>query len=1423
MVNNWEDAIKSFSEKQKEKELESQKRAEEWDNAIKSFNTKAQQQVVTQSVEKQTQEPYPYSTSVVKNLPKEIGKSSWDLVKQYGRAYGKGLTIVPRLIGTFASEVGRERTPEEMERMISSGSSNLGWITNESLLQAIKTVGKGEWGKFPSEIIRQEYHQEEATPENYNKVFASNIAAGLLGFASDILLNPFSYKGLREIAFKKVERGAETAGEIIQKTPEAIRTAISDAKELGKEFFSATNSGSGFTYATEYNNFTLWDYWKADKIGKEIIKSFWGVKNVFPSKHFRLRVHLPPNIYGQLGIPSAIEVTIPKTGAINFPELSNLTQKLLQKPELIKVTMPIIQETLSKIPQGDAIMKMLFGITPQIKNKEAENIISSAVSSRKKLTTTPEAFRVATSPPTITPQETTQQPITPIQPPPITMGGGEQPIIEQKEYQISHRPSKKSPLYNIAEGGVIPDDIYTHKVKVKDIFFAGDDINEFGYFGQPLTPSSSLTTGGKYDDKIASVSESTGIPKNTIVKNPAFVAEIGRTLRGIREAYVAGKKFSKEQVKDVQEEIISAIEESGMPSSVKGRFLRTIKNIQTPKQLEKALPDLTERIDYIAKHNIKQELADDIKSLMKATNIPARTKEHIRGLISEYDLAFRGISTVNERISREEWLNRQDDEDVLNLLPKGFWKGLPRKTLNEMSVDELTDLRDTIKRYVHQGKVYNKLLSGQQARDLETATIMGANAIHRATRVPFTETNIDDIKISKPISKMSKISRAISDYFGAHRKVENLSNILKIQKNTFDVIQAGKNNRTAQEQEAANKYGSLLDRVGNLQDEFTIDGVRTPLTRGQMIGVYGYSLNPAGYKRLIENNKFTPDEIKRIKEALPQAEKDFVKGVIDMFNSNFGTFRDVVGKLFGYYPKAEKNYLPLIYDTNFNEELLKRQEAQDAFQQIFESMNADIGARHARVGSKTPLKLDITYDLFHKLMQAIHFNNMAIPVRDVKMFISHPRIKNAITNTMGEAIYKQFPSWLSDIANPHKYNRYEGGAAIVNFLNNSATVANLGARLTVALQQPVSITMATNKIGSDYTLKGLTWYITHGKSANEFMKSKSIQQATRDKYFDREIANILNSKSMKKFLSQSPEWKDLLFVFIRAFDKLGSTPTWLGAYLKGMDDFNNNEAKAIKYADHIVRTTQPTGAIEDLAKVMRGGAFQKMWTMFMSHFANVHNQTVDAIMKMRIEGRRPIDISSGGVGGVAGVGDGSEGMGDGEAETISDEYRPFLSKIKFARAMFWVILLPAVISQVIKTFGRRVTPKDMLKAVASYSVGGAMIMRDIANATLNRGFGISPPTVGGFENIAKGIHAKKIGKRIFYGTKGLGQISGTIPTQFIDTLMAIYELMEGETDDPRRLFWSEYALGDDENKQDNKNESEFKKLYNKRKESRRKK
>jgi hypothetical protein len=74
-----------------------------------------------------------------------------------------------------------------------------------------------------------------------------------------------------------------------------------------------------------------------------------------------------------------------------------------------------------------------------------------------------------------------------------------------------------------------------------------------------------------------------------------------------------------------------------------------------------------------------------------------------------------------------------------------------------------------------------------------------------------------------------------------------------------------------------------------------------------------------------------------------------------------------------------------------------------------------------------------------------------------------------------------------------------------------------------------------------------------------------------------------------------------------------ATVGWLGAYQKGLDTFNGDDEKAVRYADMEVRRTIGTGKVQDMAHVMRPGhPLARLFTMFFGWMNKLSNLLMDA-------------------------------------------------------------------------------------------------------------------------------------------------------------------------------------------------------------------
>ncbi|KKK72147.1 hypothetical protein LCGC14_2906800, partial [marine sediment metagenome] len=322
---------------------------------------------------------------------------------------------------------------------------------------------------------------------------------------------------------------------------------------------------------------------------------------------------------------------------------------------------------------------------------------------------------------------------------------------------------------------------------------------------------------------------------------------------------------------------------------------------------------------------------------------------------------------------------------------------------------------------------------------------------------------------------------------------------------------------------------------------------------------------------------------------------------------------EVAKKLVGIKPKkVEGKYFPLVADQELNKQAKFNAAKRDLFQDIFHITFVERGFTKARVGGRAPINLNVFTVIFKHIDSVIHFNSMAIPVRDTQKIINHPRFAKAVTDIMGEPVYNQFSPWLRDIANPNNLTASNSMDKIFQFLRHNATAAILGHRLTVSLLQGGSITQTINEIGMKDTINGVVQFYKNPRAAIEFVYSVDPTMKNRGQRFDREIKDWMKSGQAQRITQGKKSWGEILFVLIRGVDFITTMPSWLGAYEKNLAQTQNVE-EATEFAAGVVRRTQPAGAMENLSGIMRGTATQKLFTSFMTHFSNMHNQMVAAL------------------------------------------------------------------------------------------------------------------------------------------------------------------------------------------------------------------
>ncbi len=848
--------------------------------------------------------------------------------------------------------------------------------------------------------------------------------------------------------------------------------------------------------------------------------------------------------------------------------------------------------------------------------------------------------------------------------------------------------------------------------------------------------------------------------KRVTIAEKVLLKERIRTLaRGVR----IGEVQTRKEIKQAQTKIIDILDKSDLEAKDKAKFIKAIKNVQTVKQLDKVLPEIQERIIKLAEVAEKKSIASEIQRIAK-TKIDPDYKEQIDNILEDFDLKVRTPKTKARRQRRAEFVERQRDEGNLDFLPPSFFTDFGKKTLDEMTLGEVEQLRDQISVLITVGATKDRLLAAKGERDFSKRldTILN-KAYERAGTEEQVEGEQAPLVSNQRKGFIEKTLEFMDNFFAAHRKIEFVLKSLNNQE-VFEIIQSGINNELTTTEEA---YKKLTDAFSLIKKDFkdkskklvSIEGIPVELTREQMIGIALNNGNFGNRQRLINGNKFTLEQIRIIENSLTKNEKEFVDMIFEIVDSFFPETVKVTKKLVGIKPRpVEGKYFPVASDKELNKQAKLNAAQRDLFQDIFHITFVERGFTKERVGGRAPLNLNVFDVIFNHIDSVIHYNTMAIPVRDVQKIINNERFKKAISDIMNPSVYNQFPTWLRDIANPRGLQANNVIDKASQFLRHNSTAAILGHRLTVSLLQGGSFTLTINEIGVKDSLNGIVQFYKNTRRAIEFVYSKSPTMKNRAQRFDREIKDFMRSNQARKITQGKKSWEEILFSMIRGVDFVTTVPSWLGAYEKSFNETGNID-QAVEFADGVVRRTQPAAAMENLSAIMRGSATQKLFTSFMTHFSNSHNQLVNAMDQLKYSQDHALRKSA-----------------------------------NYARAMWWIWIAPALLSGWIRSGFKLEDWRKFAQELILYPFAGMIFIRDIMNSIV-KGFDFgAPPGLSAFKELQFAFQGKEGRTKLKHGVKAIGLLTGKIPTQWVDTIDGFIDLTNGETEDFRRLIWGETAI-----------------------------
>lgn len=633
---------------------------------------------------------------------------------------------------------------------------------------------------------------------------------------------------------------------------------------------------------------------------------------------------------------------------------------------------------------------------------------------------------------------------------------------------------------------------------------------------------------------------------------------------------------------------------------------------------------------------IKAEADKTIKYFEKFTkrggkklSIDPAYLEQIDDLLERFDFKKAGAKALAKRQSLREWIIEHEAAMEVVTIPDQLRDEAFRVHYSDLSIEELRDLEDSVRNIEHLGRLKNKLLTAKNKREFEAAVADVEAAIYQNNKVKPQSLDPNEEGLQKWLARMRSAHAQLSKIEFIVRQLDGHKDLGTAWYYLFRPIIEAEEQEIALRKAAEGQLKELFsgispaERAAWKSRKIFIKDINLSLTKENIISLALNWGNEGNRQRIMSGFGWSQQTVEKIlDDHMTKRDWDLVQGIWDYINSYYPEIDQLTKDVAGVkLPKVEAapvitqfgdyagGYYPIKYDA-------RKSEAAFAFDEVerqrsfFENQFFRAATKKGHTKDRAaqvvgrPLRLDLGV-LSEHLTNVIHDLAFRRAVRDVDKMIRHKRIQDAIVNTLGREVYRQFNPWLQAIANDYSApaNYLEGLAAKAR---KGTTVVAMGWKITTALAQPVGAFNFMDRIGAGRTLAALSGFYAKPwtwKEQIDFVFEKSVFMRTRISNYDRDVRQTIDQ------LIKENAWdrvKETFFWHIGFMDLSISVPVWIDEYNKVKEETGDDE-RALRAADALIRQTQGSGMVKDLAAIQRGPEMQKLFTMFYSYFSALYN------------------------------------------------------------------------------------------------------------------------------------------------------------------------------------------------------------------------
>jgi hypothetical protein len=358
--------------------------------------------------------------------------------------------------------------------------------------------------------------------------------------------------------------------------------------------------------------------------------------------------------------------------------------------------------------------------------------------------------------------------------------------------------------------------------------------------------------------------------------------------------------------------------------------------------------------------------------------------------------------------------------------------------------------------------------------------------------------------------------------------------------------------------------------------------------------------------------------LKRYEAAMKMLEEFFAKDenakfraveriIGDDYDANYSRLSEHVALEFNQELGSEKYYLPLGRMQSTGQDL-EQQIIEEILGSTGFGLSPNKGFTLARIDiapwHQTPVRLGLYKTWDNMVVKQEHLMAYGPYLREMRQIFEGQgsgKLQEDIQNRYTSAANDYIRKWISDLAAPAGTAEYSALDDVTRIIRGHYPAAVLGFRLSSVIKQIITSPPGfIQYIGLGRYLAAIGEFIGN-KDIQKFINEKSIFMKTR-KYdpaieFVNQIEKMYLPGKLGKGESVLVQIEKTGMKPLEFIDYVMVAPGWLGAYRQKVAELNKTspnmdtellDREAIRYADQVVRDTQPSSRIADLAPMLRG-------------------------------------------------------------------------------------------------------------------------------------------------------------------------------------------------------------------------------------------